>query len=39
LGKLEKGASNKLERAKELPNVKIIHEDDFLDMVAGYEWA
>lgn len=40
-GKFEgnKGTSNKLEKAKELPNVKIIHEDDFLDMVAGYEWA
>lgn len=31
--------SNKLEKAEKFPNVKIIHEDDFLDMVAGYEWA
>lgn len=39
-GKFEgnRGTSNKLEKAKKLPNVTIIHEDDFLDMVAGYEW-
>ena len=39
VGKLKGNTSHKLEKAEKLPNVKIIHEDDFLDMVAGYEWA
>ncbi len=38
VGKLKKVTSSKLEKAKNLPNISSLTEEQFLEKITSYEW-